>query len=238
MCINHHKKARISIAGLVTALLAVSCVSTSDQQNLAAAKTSTATDMPQTAGFELDTKNRDRVNAYELISESTLEDVEIQGDLEFLSIAEGDVFDLEKFRELLEAEERPSGIVLNFEGADIKRVVALVIGQILNENYLIDPAVKGTVTLKTEKPLNRDTVFYMLETVLDLYGARISKRKGHYRIYPQGSTRILGARLRQHRCPHQAGLRLSHRAAGIRLGQRNGQDPGIGDRRGNRDPRG
>ena len=109
----------------------------------------------------------------------------IQGDLEFLNTAEGDLFDVEDFRRQMEAEERPSGIVFNFEGADIKRVVALVIGRILNENYLIDPNVKGTVTLKTEKPLNRDTVFYMLESVLDLYGAKISRRAGHYRIYPK-----------------------------------------------------
>jgi general secretion pathway protein D len=73
-------------------------------------------------------------------------------------------------------------------------VVAVVIGKILKENYLIDPNVKGTVTLKTEKPLNRDTVFYMLENVLDLYGAKISRRKGHYRIYPKDApgSSVLG----------------------------------------------
>ena len=119
------------------------------------------------------------------LSQDRAASTEIQGDLEFLNLAEGEPFDENAFRRLVEAEELPSGIVLNFEGADIKRVISLVIGKIMGENYLIDPAVKGTVTLKTEKPLNRDTVFYMLENVLDLYDARISKRKGHYRIFPK-----------------------------------------------------
>jgi general secretion pathway protein D len=118
-------------------------------------------------------------------SQDSAESTAIQGDLEFLNLAEGEPFDVNEFRRLVEAEELPSGIILNFEGADIKRVISLVIGKIMRENYLIDPAVKGTVTLKTEKPLNRDTVFYMLENVLDLYDARISKRKGHYRIFPK-----------------------------------------------------
>ena len=133
---------------------------------------------------------------YEILPEIETGNGAIQGDLEFLNSAEGDdLFDVEAFRRQIEAEERPSGIVFNFEDADIKRVVALVIGRILNENYLIDPNVKGTVTLKTERPLNRDTVFYMLESVLDLYGAKISRRKGHYRIYPKdapGGASVLG----------------------------------------------
>lgn len=133
-------------------------------------------------------------DAFEILPRIETDSGAIEGDLEFLNTAEGDLFDVDAFRRQIEVEERPSGIVFNFEGADIKRVVALVIGRILNENYLIDPNVKGTVTLKTEKPLNRDTVFYMLESVLDLYGAKISRRKGHYRIYPQDTpgSSVLG----------------------------------------------
>ena len=113
------------------------------------------------------------------------EPIVIQGDIEFLNNASTDVFDLKGFRKLLQAEERPSGIVLNFEGADLKEVISLILGKIMQQNYLIDPAVKGEVTLKTETPLNKDTVFYMLENILDIYGARIVKRTGHYRIFPK-----------------------------------------------------
>ena len=193
MCTHYYKNAPILISSLILVLLSASCATTPEVGGSASGPADAQTGSQQ-AGFDLDGSNRDRVNAFELLRESRIENAAIQGDLEFLNTAEGDVFDLEQFRVLLEAEERPSGIVLNFEGADIKRVVALVIGRIMRENYLIDPSVKGTVTLKTEKPLNRDTVFYMLENVLDLYGARISRRKGHYRIYPkeQAGSSVLG----------------------------------------------
>ena len=170
---------------LCLALLTASCATTPD-----AGVDETGSDVPgaedsQTTSPSPSEGKPDMADAFEILPEIPTRNGEIQGDLEFLNTAEGSLFDVEAFRRQIEAEERPTGIVFNFEGADIKRVVALVIGRILNENYLIDPNVKGTVTLKTEKPLNRDTVFYMLESVLDLYGAKISRRKGHYRIYPK-----------------------------------------------------
>src|SRR5690349_8751136 len=39
-----------------------------------------------------------------------------------------------------------SGVVLNFEGADLREVVRNILGDILNEAYTIDPAVGGQVT--------------------------------------------------------------------------------------------
>ena len=124
-------------------------------------------------------------NDFKILPENPVESTAIQGDIEFLNNAKTDIFDTRGFRKLLQAEEQSSGIVLNFEGADIKEVVSLIIGKIMKQNYLIDPAVKGEVTLKTEEPLNKDTVFYMLENILDLYGAKIVKRTGHYRIFPK-----------------------------------------------------
>ncbi|MDH3762266.1 MAG: type II secretion system secretin GspD [Gammaproteobacteria bacterium] len=182
---NYYKKSAIVVSILCLALLAASCATTPEPDSPAAERVILGAEITPAPDSDLDAKNRDLANAFEAQAEIPTASGAIQGDLEFLNTAEGDLFDVEAFRLQIEAEERPSGIVFNFEGADIKRVVALVIGRILNENYLIDPNVKGTVTLKTEKPLNRDTVFYMLESVLDLYGAQISRRKGHYRIYPK-----------------------------------------------------
>jgi len=129
-----------------------------------------------------------RVNAFEIQQSNTVEIAAIQGDIEFLANNEPGFFNEAEFRKILQAEEKPSGIVLNFEGADIQEVISLIIGKIMKQNYLIDPAVRGTVTLKTERPLNKDTVFYMLESILDLYGARIVKRTGHYRIFPKSKA--------------------------------------------------
>jgi general secretion pathway protein D len=183
-------KALMVFSGLVLAMQLASCVSTQDTEQADAS----APVNSQPLDADLAEKHGDLTSALANQAQSRVEGFPIQGDLEFLNTAEGEAYDIEEFRKVLEAEERPSGIVLNFEGADIKRVIEMVIGKILNENYLIDPAVQGTITLKTEKPLNRDTVFYMLENVLDIYGARISKRKGHYRIYPkdQAGLSMLG----------------------------------------------
>jgi len=179
---------------LCLAVLAASCATTPGSDDADSATPSET--VISRAADDRGSPSAALADPYEILPEIETANGAIQGDLEFLNYAEGDdLFDVEAFRRQIEAEERPSGIVFNFEDADIKRVVALVIGRILNENYLIDPNVKGTVTLKTERPLNRDTVFYMLESVLDLYGAKISRRKGHYRIYPKdapGGASVLG----------------------------------------------
>lgn len=176
------KQALIIFSCTVFSVPLLSCATVPDDEDMGAV---TEEIQSVTAQQQPDSDKRDQpTDSIFQPQDSAAGDV-VQGDMEFLNTAEGDVFDVNEFRKQVLAEERPSGIVLNFERADIKKVISLVIGKIMNENYLIDPAVRGTVTLKTEKPLNRDTVFYMLENVLDLFDARISKRKGHYRIYPK-----------------------------------------------------
>ena len=49
----------------------------------------------------------------------------------------------------------PQDIVLNFEGADLREVVRVVMGDMLGENYTIDPKVNGTVTIHTSQAINR-----------------------------------------------------------------------------------
>ena len=52
----------------------------------------------------------------------------------------------------------PADITLNFSGADIRDVVAEVLGQILKINYVIDPDVTGVVTFNVSRPMRRDEV--------------------------------------------------------------------------------
>ena len=46
-------------------------------------------------------------------------------------------------------QQTGGGIVLNFEGADLREVIRNVLGDILNESYTIDAAVGGQVTIRT-----------------------------------------------------------------------------------------
>ena len=75
-------------------------------------------------------------------------------------------------------------IVLNFEGADLREVVRVVMGDMLSENYTIDPKVNGTVTIHTSQPINRAGVMPILETVLRMNGAAMIKENGAYKIAP------------------------------------------------------
>ena len=77
------------------------------------------------------------------------------------------------------------GVVLNFEGADLREVIRNILGDILNENYTIDPAVGGTVTIRTSSGIPRDALPATLETLLRMNGATMVKNGGLYMVVPQ-----------------------------------------------------
>ena len=85
----------------------------------------------------------------------------------------------------------PSGakdILLNFEGADLREVVRVAMGDMLHENYTIDPKVNGTVTIHTSQAVSRAAVPAILETVLRMNGAAMVRENGVYKIAPIGNA--------------------------------------------------
>lgn len=82
----------------------------------------------------------------------------------------------------------PQDVVLNFEGADLREVVRVVLGDMLHENYAIDPKVNGTVTIHTSQALTRAAVIPILETVLRMNNAAMVREDGAYRIVPLASA--------------------------------------------------
>ena len=79
-------------------------------------------------------------------------------------------------------------VVLNFEGADLREVVRNIMGDILNENYTIDPAVGGTVTIRTSAGIPREALPATLETLLRQNGATMVKSGGLYMVLPQAAA--------------------------------------------------
>lgn len=75
-------------------------------------------------------------------------------------------------------------ITLNFENTAIDEVVKLILGDILAENYTLDPAIKGTVTLKTTRAVKRDSLLPILEELLKMSGAAMVWTDGLYRVTP------------------------------------------------------
>lgn len=110
---------------------------------------------------------------------------EVTGNFSLINEGDGNYLNIKSFRKRAEAINTKSGISLNFENASINEVVSMIIGKILHDNYLIDPAVKGVVNLQSTRNLNKESVFYVLENILDIHGAKIVRHSGHYRILPK-----------------------------------------------------
>src|SRR5664279_2431635 len=86
------------------------------------------------------------------------------------------------------AQPTGGGVVLNFEGADLREVVRNILGDILNENYTIDPTVGGTVTIRSWAPIPREALYGTLELLLRSNGAAMVKTGSLYQILPSANT--------------------------------------------------
>src|SRR6185436_4893127 len=75
-------------------------------------------------------------------------------------------------------------VTLNFAGAEIRDVVAEVLGEALKLNYVIDPEVTGPVTFNVSRPIRRDEILPTLETVLNSRGATMVQANGMIRVMP------------------------------------------------------
>ena len=93
--------------------------------------------------------------------------------------------------EAKKAAEQVSGeaIQLNLENADLYQVLR-ILGPELKINTIIDPGVKGTVTINTSSTVNRKDLFNVLEMILEMNGATAVKQpNGYYAIVPMGNAK-------------------------------------------------
>ncbi|MGD8208034.1 MAG: type II secretion system secretin GspD [Thiohalocapsa sp.] len=78
----------------------------------------------------------------------------------------------------------PGDVTLNFDGTDIREVVKVVLGDLLGVNYVLDPAVQGSVSLQTGRPLRRDLLIPTLEMLLRMNNAALVDNAGTYEVVP------------------------------------------------------
>jgi general secretion pathway protein D len=78
--------------------------------------------------------------------------------------------------------DRTGDVTLNFAGADIRDVIAEVLGKTLKLNYVIDPEVSGSVTFNVSRPLPREDLLPTLEAVLNSQGATMVQADGIIRV--------------------------------------------------------
>jgi general secretion pathway protein D len=75
-------------------------------------------------------------------------------------------------------------IVLNFEGESIQSVVHTILGEVLQETFVIAPGVSGEVTFSTSKPVTREQLMPILELLLRWNGATLVYTEGRYHVLP------------------------------------------------------
>src|SRR6185436_9184458 len=63
-----------------------------------------------------------------------------------------------------------------------------IIAGALNLNYVVDPAVKGTVNLHTGSTLRRSDLLPILETILKINGATMVQSGNFYQIVPSATA--------------------------------------------------
>ena len=92
------------------------------------------------------------------------------------------------------AETRPqpvatgSGFELNFENTPVATVAKVVLGDILQTGYTIDPRVQGTVSLVSVRPVAKSDIVFVLENALRLSGIVLVRDTAGYRLTPLGDA--------------------------------------------------
>ena len=72
----------------------------------------------------------------------------------------------------------------NFEGESLHAVVKAILGDLLQQNYVIAPNVQGTVTLSTPRAVSPSQALSLLEMVLGWNNARLVWGDGRYNVVP------------------------------------------------------
>ncbi|MBE7444126.1 MAG: type II secretion system secretin GspD [Planctomycetia bacterium] len=80
-------------------------------------------------------------------------------------------------------------IAFNFDNAELKDVLQIVLGEILNVNYILDKRVGGTINLHATGQIYKEELISMLNALLYVYDFAIMKDGDLYRILPKAETR-------------------------------------------------
>ena len=92
------------------------------------------------------------------------------------------------------AETRPqpvatgNGFELNFENTPVATVAKVVLGDILQTGFTIDPRVQGTVSLVSVRPVAKSDIVFVLENALRLSGIVLVRDTAGYRLTPLGDA--------------------------------------------------
>lgn len=87
---------------------------------------------------------------------------------------------------------RGDEVVLNFRDAEIDSVAA-AFGHLLGRNFVVDPRVRGKMTLETARPVARQQAFELFRISLRGLGFAFVEVGGVGRIVPEGDAKLLAS---------------------------------------------
>ncbi|MEQ8249169.1 MAG: type II secretion system secretin GspD [Alphaproteobacteria bacterium] len=64
-------------------------------------------------------------------------------------------------------------ITLSFDNADVREVARVILGSLLQLNYIVDPSVSGAISLASGRPLRREDLLPTLEAILASQGIQL-----------------------------------------------------------------
>jgi general secretion pathway protein D len=88
-------------------------------------------------------------------------------------------------------ELAPDKVVLNFENADIQSVIK-AISQLSGKNFVIDPRVKGTINIVSDKPISKADSYRVLESALRMQGFASVESDGVVKVLPESDAKTYG----------------------------------------------
>ncbi len=83
-------------------------------------------------------------------------------------------------------------VTLNFNNAEID-AVARTFASITGRNVVVDPRVKGTLTLVTDKPVSRAAAMGQFVAALRLQGYTLVETEGLYKVVPEADAKLQSA---------------------------------------------
>ena len=93
------------------------------------------------------------------------------------------------FAQEVSAPRRGEPITLNFTNAEIDSV-ARTMAVVTGRDVVVDPRVKGTVTLQTDRAISPEAAFNQFAAALRLQGFAIVQSEGLYKIVPEADAKL------------------------------------------------
>ncbi|WP_036171924.1 type II secretion system secretin GspD [Massilia sp. 9096] len=88
-----------------------------------------------------------------------------------------------------QAQAQNGGAALNFVNADMESVIKAV-GHYTGMTFVIDPRVKGTLSLVSERPLSKAQAFELLTSQLRLQGYAVVTGDGFAKVVPEAEAKL------------------------------------------------